>query len=608
MAKRSLRSRLISIFFLTSTVPLLFAGIFLSYNTIRLMGENTRTLTQQNLKQIDDNMDLLLDSYKDLVYQIYTDDDVVRWMDSLNAGEDEAVTINQLRRFMNALLYSKAGIGAITLFSDSGRMITTHTLNAATYENPWLGQFHLDQETLYNTVSGENGYLFFPTEYATNFAGEDHYLFHIAHRIIDYRDLKKKCGIVIVSLDEDLLYRVLNMEDEEKEERDYSFLLDSGCRVISGPDKSWIGQELQGGPDISDETAMAAGIKAFLKEKGIRDPDHYDVYIWSDAEREWVIAKAVSRLTFLQAVGKNLLITGAVWLLLFGVTVYLLWRQTEKLVSSVHTVTDAMKEAGSGDLSVQIPIEESLPIEIETVANEFNDTLRKLSDSRQKEKEAALNRQKAELRALEAQINPHFLYNTLDTINWMAIDREEYDISNAINSLAYILRYAISDYDSEVRVRDEVEWLKRYVYLQQYRMKNQFHCDISVSPQVQNRKIHKLMLQPFVENAILHGFSRPQEEYRLEISFWEETGRLKIRIADNGTGFDTGVVDRIMRGEPASGEEKGHIGLENAILRFDMYTDGRGILRIDSHPGEGTAVLMEFPEINGEKEEIDKQG
>ena len=127
MAKRSLRNRLISIFFLTSTIPLLCVGIFLSYNTVRMMRENTRTLTQQNLKQIDDNMNLLLDSYKDLVYQIYTDDDVVKWMESLNAGEDEAVTINQLRRYMNALLYSKDDIGAITVISDSGRMVTTHT-------------------------------------------------------------------------------------------------------------------------------------------------------------------------------------------------------------------------------------------------------------------------------------------------------------------------------------------------------------------------------------------------------------------------------------------------------------------------------------------------
>ena len=407
---------------------------------------------------------------------------------------------------------------------------------------------------------------------------------------------------MVVSLDEDLLHSVLYMEEEEQEGRSCNLLIDQNGRIISGPDKSWIGETLSGSSGMQDEKALADEIRTFLKEREIKSPAQYDVYAFTDRKLEWVIVNAINRLNFWQEVRRSLLIIGAVWLLLLGITIYLLRRQTDKLVSSVHTVTDAMKEAGSGDLSVQIPIEEFLPIEIETVANEFNDTLRKLSVSRQKEKEAAQNRQKAELKALEAQINPHFLYNTLDTINWMAIDREEYDISNAINSLAFILRYAISDYDGEVTVRDEVEWLKRYVYLQQYRMKNKFHCDIHVSPEVQDWKIHKLLLQPFVENAILHGFRYAQEEYLLEIVFSQEEGRLKIRITDNGAGFDTSVVDRIMRGEPAPEDEKGHIGLENAILRFDMYTDGRGILKIDSHLGEGTTVEMEFPEADEEQQ------
>ena len=595
MTKRSLRSRLISIFLLTSTVPLLCVGLFLSYNTVHLMRENTRELTQQNLRQIDDNMGLVLDSYGDLVFQIYTDDDVVKWMDSLNKAEDEAVTTNQLRRYMNGLLYTKDEIGAITLISDSGKMITTHTLTAATYENPWLDQFHMDQDTLYETVSRDNSFHIFPTEYATHFAGEDHYLFHIAHRIIDYRDLNKRCGIVVLSLDEDLLYRILNTE-EEKEKGNYTFLIDQENRVISGPDKSWIGEILWEGSDAPDEKEISDKIKALLKEKGIQSSGQFSVYSFPDQERQWTILNAMSPFSLWQGVGKNLLIILAIWLLVFVITIFLLRQQTGKLLSSVQTVTAAMKEAAGGDLSVQIPIEDTLPSEIETIANEFNATLRKLSISREKEKDATAKQQKAELRALEAQINPHFLYNTLDTINWMAIDRGEYDISNAINSLAFILRYAISGYDEEVPMRDEVEWLKRYIYLQQYRMKNQFHCEISVSPEVQDWKIHKLLLQPFVENTIVHGFRNPQEEYLLEIVFREEKGRLIIRITDNGSGFDTSIVDRIMRGEPAPDREKGHIGLENAILRFDLYTGGRGILKIDSAPGQGTTVEMEFPE------------
>ena len=572
MEKHSLRRTLIGIFILTSTIPLLGVGIFLSYNTVKLMRENTSTLTQQNLKQIDDNMNLLLESYEDLEYQIYTDDSVVEWMDSLNNGIDEEVTTSQLRRYLRALLNTKNYIGAITVLSDNGRMTTVHTLNSETYANPWIDQFSIDQKTLYETVSGDNEYHIYPTEYATNFAGEDHYLFHIAHRIIDYRNLQKRCGIVVISLDEKLLHRVLYTEEEEKDNGNYNFLTDADGRVISGPDKSWIGTMLEESPEGSS------------------------VYTYTDESLGWKIVNMVSQLSFLHSVEKNLLIIGAVWLILLGATIWLIWRQTGKVVAFVHIVTEGMKSAAAGDLSVRVPIQETMPIEIGIVAREFNNTLIKLDDSQKKEKEATRKQQQAEIRALEAQINPHFLYNTLDTINWMAIDREAFDISNAISSLAYILRYAIANYDQEVYVRDEVEWLKRYIYLQQYRMKNKFSCDISVSPDAREMKIHKLLLQPFVENAIVHGFSSAQEEYVLEVEFKEESGRLKIRIADNGIGFDTSVVDRINRGEHADQGNREHIGLENAILRFNMYTDGQGILKVESQPGMGTTVELDFPE------------
>ena len=89
-------------------------------------------------------------------------------------------------------------------------------------------------------------------------------------------------------------------------------------------------------------------------------------------------------------------------------------------------------------------------------------------------KKSVVKQKNAEIAALEAQINPHFLYNTLDTINWMAIDRDEYEISNMITTLARILRYGISDSNGVVKIRDEVEWLKQYIFLQQTRLKNAF--------------------------------------------------------------------------------------------------------------------------------------
>ena len=158
---------------------------------------------------------------------------------------------------------------------------------------------------------------------------------------------------------------------------------------------------------------------------------------------------------------------------------------SKNLIASVGKIVRGMGLTQGGDLSVRIAKDEDMPVEIESIADGFNDTLEKLND-------AITRQQEAQIVALEAQINPHFLYNTLDTINWMAIDRDEYDISNAISALATILRYAIVNSNAEVSIREEAEWLKKYIYLQQFRMKNRFSCSIFVAPDVQEALIHKL--------------------------------------------------------------------------------------------------------------------
>jgi two-component system sensor histidine kinase YesM len=211
-----------------------------------------------------------------------------------------------------------------------------------------------------------------------------------------------------------------------------------------------------------------------------------------------------------------------------------------------------------------------------------------------REKEAIDKQRVAEIKALEAQINPHFLYNTLDTINWMAIEKDAFDISNAISSLANILRYAITNYSEAVEIQDEVEWLKNYVFLQQYRFKNRFVCHIDVQPEVMHEKIHKLLIQPFVENAIIHGFDKGQEQYILRVEIGKTDGQTEIVIADNGKGMDAGLVADLNRGFMPERTSKEHIGIENALNRLHQYCDGTETVVFQSEPGKGTQIRIRF--------------
>lgn len=588
----SLWRKLISIFIITSTIPIVLLCLFMFYNATEILKENTDTLMQNNLKQLNDNLNIQLEAYEDILYQLYTGDEIVEWVDKLNADENIPITVSKLRRYLRGILNSKDYIRSITIITESGMKVTYDCISPTTYENSWIDNFSCSIEELYTEVSADNKMHIYSTEYGTTFASEDHYLFHMANRIIDYRNLEKQIGIVIISLDEELLERIL---ESSRENISANILVDEKGRVISCGDKKEIGIQLF--EKGCSEEIKKDNFVNFVNDMLQTDKDYISTYFYRNEDLNWEIVSAADQSSYMKEIRNNAYIIALVGAFLLCVTLFLIWKLSRQLVESVSTVVASMKSAGAGNLSTRIPVSEAMPVEIETVAFQFNETLEKLVYSQQKEKEATDRQRKAEIKALEAQINPHFLYNTLDTINWMAIDRDEFDISNAISALANILRYAITDSNGTVCIRDEIEWLKKYIYLQQFRLKNKFVRIIEVSPEVLDVKIHKLLLQPFIENAIIHGFKGEQEEYVLEVFISQENTNLVIIIRDNGSGMPQDLVEKVNTGQPIKTEEKSHIGIENAIMRLNMYCEGKENIVVSSELGKGTEIKLLLPII-----------
>ena len=124
MKKLSLRKKLILLFVMTSTLPIILLGLYDLYNMKSVLLRNTDFFVSENLDRVDDNLNICLDSYNDLLYQIYTNDDLVEWVDNLNEDVNEAVTINQLRRFLQGLFYAKDYVRSITVITEGGEVIT----------------------------------------------------------------------------------------------------------------------------------------------------------------------------------------------------------------------------------------------------------------------------------------------------------------------------------------------------------------------------------------------------------------------------------------------------------------------------------------------------
>lgn len=266
--------------------------------------------------------------------------------------------------------------------------------------------------------------------------------------------------------------------------------------------------------------------------------------------------------------------------------------------TSVKPILQAMDQANHGDLEVRIEVRGN--DEFTRISEQFNYMIEEIHQSNEQEKESLVRVKNAEIKSLEAQINPHFLYNTLDAINWVALDNEEYTISKMLTSLAAILRYSIHKSNEIVEIQDELEYLKKYVYLQQQRFDYSFICTIDVEEDLRHYRIHKLMIQPLLENTLVHAFpgNTGMDEVNIRIGHTEKEGMLEIIVEDNGIGMRPEQVELFNHFDYQKEKIESSIGVRNVITRLKLYYGEQGSLQVESgeHMNrEGTKITMRIP-------------
>lgn len=580
--RKSMKTRLVTTFIVTSIIPILLVNIISYYNTSELVRENVESMIRANLQQTKVALDVWLDSYTDILFQVYTDDYIVELVDKINAGEDIANNRKLLRKTLRGLFYTKDHVKSISIITDSGELIFYDQLTASTTNLSWMESIPYSQEELYRKISSDNKTHLLTTGEEVGVGSNSCYLFHIGHRIIDYRDVKKQCGIVMVSIDESLLKEICSSTTEGG----VNFIVDGKGYIVSCFDEDRIGKPLYS--EYATEKEKKSACKNMVKESGILGNGELSVYTIYDEETGWMVVRVTNQEELVLNLHKQQKLLVVVTVASLVIVLVLIISQIRGMTNSIKKVVKTMRIAGKGNLDAKVEPDKRRPTEIDIIAEEFNSTMDKLKVSTEKQKNA-------EIKALEAQINPHFLYNTLDTINWMAIDKDEYDISNNITALASILRYGITNSNGVVKIREEVEWLKQYIFLQQSRIKNTFECNINIEPELMEKPIHKLLLQPFIENAILHGFEGVNRKHILNVELCQKDNFIYIKIEDNGCGMPEDKVWEINNGIFGKAESKRHIGMENAITRIGMYYGESAKVEIESEIDKGTRVNIWIP-------------
>lgn len=224
------------------------------------------------------------------------------------------------------------------------------------------------------------------------------------------------------------------------------------------------------------------------------------------------------------------------------------------------------------------------------------DSLNELLD---REAESARELRLSEFKALQAQINPHFLYNSLDMINWMAAAGEKEQVCNAVQALGRFYKLTLSKKDTFGTVRKETEHATLYVKLQNMRYENRIHFAVDIDENIQDCVMPKLIFQPLVENAILHGImEREDKQGEVLLAGWRDGDDLVFLVFDNGVGISDEQLAQLLhegRIDAISSKTGNNIGVYNTHERLRLYYGPRYGLEYKSAPGKGTEVYIRLP-------------
>ncbi len=286
-------------------------------------------------------------------------------------------------------------------------------------------------------------------------------------------------------------------------------------------------------------------------------------------------------------------VTYAVLIFLFGIvlSIYL----TKTLTRPISKLKNLMAEAEQGKLEVHY--DSIYNDEISQLGHSFNKMIEAIKNllslvySEQKAK------REAELKAFQAQIKPHFLYNTLDTINWMAMEYEADDIVEVVESLTNLFRISLSKGNEIISLENEVKHVNSYLTIQKVRYEEQFDYEIICEDNLKNYKVIKLIIQPLVENAIYHGIKGRKESGHIRIHIYTDNKDLYIVVADTGGGMASEQVqhmNQIFEGILEKDDSYG-IGLFNVNERIKLNFGMEYGLSIDSALDEGTTVTIKHP-------------
>ena len=372
-----------------------------------------------------------------------------------------------------------------------------------------------------------------------------------------------------------------------------TFILDSSGSLIFAGDRYQEASRL-----LKGLTSKEAGVyKTAFDAQGNGRRQGYTIVVSDVEENGWKIVSCVrtARLTasYNQVTLASILVISLLFLLFYLFSRYFLGQ----IITPLHTVVEGMKEMEEGNLTVHV--EPAGQSEIRTMIHSFNRMVRELKASIEENEQVQQKKHQAEVRALQSQINPHFLVNTLNSIRFMAQVSKFDGIRKMAEALIKILSCSFRGSISFYTVREELDVLDSYIYLMKIRYSDGFEVDYSIDETCMDYKVPRLILQPIVENSIVHGLAEKEDDIgHLTVSLKASGDSLIFTVEDDGRGMTEEEIRQLLTPRERAEGDNTSIGVENVLSRLKLNFGDRYGIRMESLPGKYTKTILTIPITN----------
>lgn len=567
--------------------------------TILFRNTSSRILTQRveaesigSLQNLQNSIYSYLNDMESKLIKIYDADTVIN---SLNTATDTGTLQKELanlaRDFTLSAFETSDGVRALYIYNAEHRLISNYR-RYVTPKHNYPMDIHEDPQyngqVIRNYMESSKTGLLISSYYNTH---REKNMIHLVMKLFAGYNYSRAVGYIVCDIDSNTITAL--MKKSIADPTQFVWLQPAGDRVAVSIGQ--LGEDLQTDfLQISEETAGLG--------KGRRPEDLADTKLFQVAQSRYdLTAYSLMSPEILrqnqEALSMDLATIAALMILVAVVLTFLVVRSMTRPLDRLTRTIDRIK-AGQTQLRVQVDRNDELGM----LSQNVNEMLDNLDAFRRKEQEHIRLLDQAEYRALQAQINPHFLYNTLETMAGIAEMEECPQVSGLCYSLSRIFRYSLNTKEGLSTVEKEIGHLKNYAYIMSERMHDDVQYLYEIEPGTEQAQIPRLSLQPLVENALNHGLKNCTGRKQVRIRTQMQGEDLVITVADNGVGMDAEAMNLRLAAEDLSSATAGSaIGLANINARLKLLGGERYGLRVESEPGCGTAVIMTMPGKGGEQ-------